>query len=178
MLLPDRLTQSVLKVGRAERIGSASRSNKMSLDLLGKRAIEFLLTHNLHLIRASLAVIYLWFGALKVIGPTSNFQLVADTAFWFPVPPEILVPWMGLGEIIMAFGLLFGSGWVLRVSLFLFFFHMAGTFLVLVLLPDVSYQGGNPLFLTKIGEYVIKNIVFVAGGLVVLVQNTGSEQRK
>ena len=50
---------------------------------------------------------------------------------------------------------------------------MAGTFLVLVVKPEIAFQGGNPLLLTTEGEFVIKNLVLIAAGLVV----GGSVQR-
>jgi uncharacterized membrane protein YkgB len=116
-------------------------------------------------IRLSLALVFVWFGAQKVVGPNSNFTLVSDTLHWFPAAPEHLIPWMGVGEIIMGFGLLFGRGVVLRVALFAFFIHMGGTFLVLPILPEVAFRNGNPFLLTKIGEYVIKNVVWIAAAL-------------
>ena len=65
----------------------------------------------------------------------------------------------------MGLGLLFGV--VQRLTLFLFWLQLSGTFLVLVLRPDIAFQGGNPLLLTVEGEFVIKNIVLIAGGIVV-----------
>ena len=40
-------------------------------------------------------------------------------------------------------------------------------FLVLVLEPHVAFQGGNPLLLTTEGEFVVKNLILIAAGLVV-----------
>jgi len=45
--------------------------------------------------------------------------------------------------------------------------QMAGTFLVLVLRPELAFQSGNPLLLTVTGEFVIKNLVLIAAGLVI-----------
>jgi uncharacterized membrane protein YkgB len=50
---------------------------------------------------------------------------------------------------------------------------LAGTFLVLVVRPDIAFQAGNPFLLTTEGEFVVKNLVLIAGGLVV-----GSTVRK
>jgi uncharacterized membrane protein YkgB len=55
----------------------------------------------------------------------------------------------------------------LRLTLLLFWLQMAGTLMVLVLRPDMAFQGGNPLLLTAEGEFVIKNLVLIAAGLVV-----------
>jgi hypothetical protein len=40
--------------------------------------------------------------------------------------------------------------------------HLSGTFLVLLLRPDVAFVDGNPLLLTVEGEYVVKNLVLLA----------------
>jgi uncharacterized membrane protein YkgB len=49
----------------------------------------------------------------------------------------------------------------------MFALHMGGTFLVLIALPDVAFQGSNPLVLTAVGEFVVKNVVLLSAGLVV-----------
>ena len=53
--------------------------------------------------------------------------------------------------------------------------HLTGTFLVLVTQPDLAFQNGNPLLLTMIGEFVVKNIVLMTAGLVLA---TVTRQRK
>jgi hypothetical protein len=55
----------------------------------------------------------------------------------------------------------------------MFWAQMAGTFLVLIVHPSLSFQEGNPLLLTVEGEFVIKNLVLMAAGLVV-----GSQARR
>ena len=44
---------------------------------------------------------------------------------------------------------------------------MAGTFLVLVMHPEVAFQDGNPFLLTVEGEFVIKNLVLLSAALVI-----------
>jgi putative oxidoreductase len=44
---------------------------------------------------------------------------------------------------------------------------MMGTFLVLVIQPEVAFQDGNPLLLTTEGEFVIKNLVLLSAGLMI-----------
>lgn len=43
---------------------------------------------------------------------------------------------------------------------------LCGTFLVLLMEPQLGFQGGNPLLLTTIGEFVVKNVVLISAGLV------------
>jgi putative oxidoreductase len=107
--------------------------------------------------------VFVWFGALKVAGVSAVGGLVAATvplldSAWF-------VPVLGVVEIVV--GVAFATGRLLRVVLPVFAAHMAGTFLVLITLPDVAFQGANPLVLTAVGEFVVKNLVLLTAGLVV-----------
>lgn len=70
--------------------------------------------------------------------------------------------------------MLVGLGLVLnrwiRGVLLVLALQMAGTFLVFFLLPDVTYQDGNPLKLTVEGEFILKNLVLLAAAMVVGAQ--------
>ena len=126
------------------------------------------------LIRVSLATIFIWFGLLKVIGFSPVSDLVAQTIHWMPAPPDLLVLLLGILETALGLGLLFGRGVVLRVTVIIFLLHLSGTFLVLAQ-PDIAFQMGNPLLLTTEGEFVIKNLVMIAAGLVLLGLTHGAE---
>jgi uncharacterized membrane protein YkgB len=82
-----------------------------------------------------------------------------------------VVPVLGVWEIIVGIGLIVPVA--LRLTLLLFWLQMAGTFLVLVVPPDLAFKAGNPLLLTTEGEFVIKNLVLIAAGLVI-----GSQVRR
>lgn len=114
-------------------------------------------------LRVSLAIVFIWFGALKVLGVTPVTDLVANTVYWFD--PDWVVPALGVVEIIVGVGLLFQVA--MRAVLGLFFLQMIGTFLVFVLQPEVAFQDGNPLLLTVEGEFVVKNLVLIAAGMVI-----------
>ncbi|MCO1653656.1 DoxX family protein [Pseudonocardia humida] len=117
------------------------------------------------LLRVALGVVFVWFGALKIANVTPVAALVADTLAFVPVPPELLLPALGAFEVV-AGGLLI-AGRLLRPVLAVLVAHLVGTFLVLVTLPGVAFQDGNPLLLTTEGEFVVKNLVLVAGALAV-----------
>jgi uncharacterized membrane protein YkgB len=55
----------------------------------------------------------------------------------------------------------------MRAVLGLFFLMLIGTFLVLIIQPDVAFKDGNPLLLTVEGEFVIKNLVLLSAGMVI-----------
>ena len=126
--------------------------------------VRFMSAHGVRLLRLSLAVTFIWFGMLKVVGVSPVRDLVAHTVYW--VSPEFFVPFLGVWEVVVGLGLLFAVA--IRLTLLLFWLQMIGTFLVLVLRPDIAFQqGANPLLLTTEGEFVIKNLVLISAGLVV-----------
>lgn len=116
-------------------------------------------------LRVTLAVTFLWFGALKITNDTPVGDFVADTVNWIPgVSGAWFVPFLGVVEVLLGAALLFGKG--LRVVLPLLFAHLVGTFLALVTQPEVTFQGGNPAMLTTEGEFVIKNLILLSAILV------------
>lgn len=113
-------------------------------------------------LRVSLGLVFVWFGALKVLNATPVADLVANTMpfldrAWF-------VPALGAVEVV--FGLAIIVGRYLGLVCILVAGHLVGTFLVFVTQPDVAFQHGNVLQLTTIGEFVAKNVVLISGALV------------
>lgn len=123
----------------------------------------FLQRWSITLLRVSVAIVFIWFGALKVFDVTPVADLVADTVYW--VDPDWFVPLLGVFEVAVGVGLLMRRA--LRAILGLFALQMVGTFLVMVVQPDVAFRDGNPLLLTVEGEFVVKNLVLLSAGMVV-----------
>lgn len=132
-------------------------------DRLDHAMIAFMAAHGTRLLRVALAVTFIWFGALKIVNRSPVADLVAQTVYW--LPPAFFVRFLGWWELVIGLGLL--SGVLLRLILLFFWAQMAGTFLVLLLRPELAFQSGNPLLLTATGEFVIKNLVLIAAGLVI-----------
>jgi uncharacterized membrane protein YkgB len=114
-------------------------------------------------LRLSLAIIFIWFGFLKIINFSPAGQLVAKTVYW--VDPSWFVPFLGVWEVLI--GLCFLYRPLVRVALLLLFPQMVGTFLPLILLPEVTFQMSNPLLLTMEGQYIIKNLLIITAAIVV-----------
>ena len=144
-------------------MSAAAASTSGLWDRLDQLMIRFMTAWGSRILRVCLGIVFLWFGLLKVIGQSPVAALVAETVPWFP--SAVFIPVLGVWEMLVGTGLLFAVA--LRLTLFLFWLQMAGTFLVLVLRPDTAFQQGNPLLLTTEGEFVIKNLVLIAAGLVV-----------
>lgn len=123
----------------------------------------FLRRWSVTILRVAVAIVFIWFGLLKVFDITPVSDLVAKTVYW--VDPAWFVPALGWVEVIVGVGLMFRIA--LRPVLALFVLQMIGTFLVLILLPEISFQNGNVFALTVEGEFVVKNLVLLAAGLVV-----------
>ncbi len=133
--------------------------------------------HSIGFLRLSLAIVFVWFGLLKLVHPALEFGMVTGTTYWFPLSSQSIILTMGVAEILMGAAILFGVGVILRLGLLFVLLHMLATFTVLVLMPDLAFKNGNPLLLTSSGEYVIKNLVLIAAALVVLRSITDSEKK-
>jgi uncharacterized membrane protein YkgB len=119
-------------------------------------------------LRIALGVVFVWFGVLKVIGSTPVADFVARTLPWFD--RHWLVPALGIFEVVIGLAMLVGR--FLTVVCAVMVAHLIGTFLSLVMQPDVTFQHGNPFMLTEEGEFVMKNLVLIAAGLVIAARYT------
>ncbi|MCS6770929.1 MAG: hypothetical protein NZ740_02750 [Kiritimatiellae bacterium] len=118
--------------------------------------------NGIRMLRVSLGIVFLWFGALKTAGMSPAQELVARTVYW--VSPEFFIPVLGWWEVIIGVGLLIRP--LARVAIALLFLQMPGTFLPLVLLPDVCFTS-IPFGLTIEGQYIVKNLVLISAAIVV-----------
>lgn len=114
-------------------------------------------------LRFSLGIVFLWFGALKVLGVSPVEELVT-TVYSF-LPASSLMILLGLIECVIGLGLIFKIN--LKLILPVLWIQMAGTFLSLFLLPSRFFMNGNPLLLTTEGEFIMKNLVLIAASMVV-----------
>lgn len=112
------------------------------------------------LLRSSLALVYVWFGALKLTGTSPAHDLVVHTLPWFS--EEVVFMTLGSAEILLGLFFLIPR-WTAAV-LWMFFVHMAGTFLPFVNGMDHVWSMG-PAGLTLTGQYIVKNVVFIAAGI-------------
>ena len=118
------------------------------------------------LIRLPLFIIFFWFGLLKVIELSPARQLIIDTVFWMPfLSAETWVIVIGYWEILIA--IFFLTKRTTFLAMILLFLQMSGTFMPLILLPDISFQSSNPLLPTLEGQYIIKNIIIITAALVI-----------
>lgn len=128
-----------------------------------RAALGFMERHGVTALRIALAIVFIWFGVLKVIDRSPVEDIVKQTVFFLPGDPFFAL--LGALEIAIGVGLLVPIA--LRITLLVFWAQMAGTFLTLLVLPEQSFQRGNPLLLGVLGEFVVKNLVLISAGLVI-----------
>ena len=118
-------------------------------------------------LRISLGIIFIWFGILKPFGISAAQPLVEATVGWMPfLTPTGWVKVIGWWEVIIGVAFLFKS--TTRIAIALLAMQMVGTFLPLVLLPEVTFQAGRfPYGPTMEGQYIIKNLLIISAALVI-----------
>lgn len=118
--------------------------------------------HSILFLRVAIAFVYIWFGALKVIGLSPAEGLVEKTVFWFK--PEIFVPVLGFAEVLIGLGFLFRK--FLPYVIFIMLLHMAVTFVPFLVVPQDCFTQ-LPYEPTLIGQYIVKNVVLIAAAFVI-----------
>ena len=116
-------------------------------------------------LRWSLSIVFIWFGILKPLGVSPAADLVARTIYW-GVDPEWFVPFLGWWEVAIGVCLIVRHPVVTRIGILLMFLQMPGTFLPVVLLPDVVFTR-FPFELTLEGQYIVKNLVLISAALAI-----------
>ncbi len=113
-------------------------------------------------LRVSLAVIFIWFGGLKLFDSSPANELITKTVFWFP--SHLFLPFLAIWEVAIGVGLLIRR--YNKLALVLLFLQMGGTLLPLLVLPEQCFTT-FPFGLTITGQYIVKNIVFISAAMVI-----------
>ena len=122
-------------------------------------------------LRLALAVVFVWFGALKVAGVSPVHDLLASTLPF--LDPDLVVP--ALGGVEIAIGLALALGRFPRITLLVMIGHLTGTFLTFVTAAHLMWAG--PLQLTGDGEFVVKNFVLITAGLLLIASYSPRGER-
>lgn len=116
--------------------------------------------------RISLAIIFIWFGVLKIFGVSPANQLVHDLlAITLPfIPYTGFIIFLGIWEAVI--GVLFLFPKLTRWAFWIMLAQMFTTFGPLLFLPDATWQTFL-LVPTIEGQYIIKNLALVSVALTV-----------
>jgi uncharacterized membrane protein YkgB len=138
------------------------------LDPLDLRITNWLARHAIFALRLSVGIVFLWFGALKLVPGLSPAEGLATQTIvllsggW--VPTAWIAPGLGAWECAIGLGLL--SGLWMRGVLLLLAMQMAGTLTPLVLFPGDCFTQ-VPYAPTLEGQYIIKNLVLIAAAMTI-----------
>ncbi len=139
-----------------------------NFDRVDTALTNWMADHGVTLLRISVAIIFLWFGGLKLFPNLSPAEGLAtrtiEVLSFGIVTPDISLPVLAIWEIIIGLGLL--SGKFMRSTLLLLFLQMMGTVTPLALFPDEVFTV-FPVGLTLEGQYIIKNMVLISAGIVI-----------
>ena len=139
----------------------------MNLNKIDNEIASFMQKWGVIALRISLGIIFIWFGVLKAVGISPAEPLVKATVGWMPFfTTDGWVVIIGWWEIIIGVSFLFQK--TIRIAIGLLALQMAGTFMPLIILTEVTFQsGGFPYAPTLEGQYIIKNLLIISAALVI-----------
>lgn len=139
-----------------------------NFDRVDTALTNWMADHGVTLLRISVAIIFLWFGGLKLfpnLSPAEGLATRTIEALSFGIiTPDISLPVLAVWEVVIGLGLL--SGKFMRATLLLLFLQMMGTVTPLFLFPNEAFTA-FPIGLTLEGQYIIKNMVLISAGIVI-----------
>lgn len=148
------------------------------LDPIDRRITSWMARHGITLTRLALGIVFLWFGALKLIPGWSPAEALATRTMerltFSLIPPNTALILLAGWEVLIGLGLLTGK--FLRVTLLLLWVQMLGTLTPLVLFPGETFRI-VPIAPTLEGQYIIKNLVLIAAAIVVGATVRGGQLR-
>jgi len=126
------------------------------------------------LLRLSMGLIFVWFGFQKFFPGVSSAESIAtrtiEVVSFGLVSEPIAMPILAAWEVLIGLGFL--TGFFIRITSLLLFLQMIGTFAPLFIFPAETFTR-VPLVPTIEGQYIIKNLVLIAAGMVILAYYQG-----
>ncbi|MDF0717556.1 hypothetical protein PY092_15435 [Muricauda sp. 334s03] len=114
-------------------------------------------------IAIAIGLVYCWFGALKFVPNLSPAEDLAKNTIhhltFGMIPDEVSIILLAFWEVGLGFLLVFG--FFRRQAVLLALAHMVCTFAPLFFFPNDVF-GEEPLSLTLVGQYIMKNIIIIA----------------
>lgn len=115
-------------------------------------------------LRLAFGIVYLWFGILKFFPQVSPAESLAkdtiDHLFLSFFPQNISIILLAGWETLIGLGMFINKKMKIVVGAALV--HMFFTFSPLFMFPELSFAE-PPFQFTLVGQYIVKNLVFVAG---------------
>ncbi len=113
-----------------------------------------------------LAIIFLWFGVLKLIGESSVHELIVELVSVLSptLNGDAFVIGIGVLEILIALTIIDKD--LLRLSLVFLLLHLVLVSLPLFALPEITWNAF--LIPTLEGQYILKNILIITAAMGIL----------
>lgn len=141
---------------------------------LGSTLRGLIYPNTTRLLRWAIGINYFWFGALKFFNGLSPAEALAkDTIHVLTfgmIPDDVNLILLAIWEV--GIGVLFLAGRFVRFGAMAAIVHMIFTFMPLFFFPDVSFTHA-PYGFTIVGQYIVKNLVFVAALCIILKEEQG-----
>ncbi len=117
-------------------------------------------------VQVGLAIIFLWFGILKLTGVSAVDELVVELTkvLALTLDGQSVVIGLGVLEVLIALTIIDRD--LLRLSILFLVIHLVFVSLPLFVLPEVTWE--SFLVPTLTGQYILKNIIIATAGMVVL----------
>jgi uncharacterized membrane protein YkgB len=124
--------------------------------------------YGITLLRISLGIIFLWFGALKFFPDMSAAQDLAmrtiERMTFGMMTASLSIKILAVWECLIGLGLI--TNRFIRGTLLLLFLQMIGAAAPLLLFPNEVFSI-VPIVPTLEGQYIIKNLVLISAGVVI-----------
>ena len=131
---------------------------------------RLLIRHSIAALRWSVGLVFLGFGLLKYFPGVSSAEGLAttttDVLFLGLISPEAAIAVVATMECFIGVCLLIGSGALMRVAIWVLAAQLVGFLSPLLIEPGRLFSGphGAP---TLEGQYVLKDLILVAAGMVI-----------
>ncbi len=130
--------------------------------------------HSVTLLRVGIGIVFFWFGIQKFFPGMSSAEDLATRTI------EVMTFGLieqSVGMFLLAFweviiGITFIFGIYMRIAIPLLFLQMIGTITPLFFFPEETFTM-IPVVPNIIGQYIIKNIVLIAAGMVIGAHHFG-----
>lgn len=137
-------------------------------DRLDAGLTRWMARYGVFLLRLSMGIVFLWFGALKFfpgLSPAASLATRTIERLTFGlIAPDLALLILAAWESLIGLGLIFGL--YMRATLFLLFVQMLGTLTPIFFFPQEVFTA-VPYAPTLEGQYIFKNMVLISAGLVI-----------
>ena len=143
------------------------------------KAYEWMAKHGVLLLRISIGIIFFWFGIQKFFPGMSSAEDLAtrtiEVMTFGIIQQSVGMPLLALWEVIIGITFIFGI--FMRIAIPLLFLQMLGTVTPLFFFPSETFTL-TPVIPNLVGQYIIKNLVLIAAGMVIGAHHFGFTIRR